>query len=163
MSFEILHLVLENVGRIRVAEGPSMLPTLSVVEYSFETRIRHEYFPQTLKRGQLVTYRSPLDPNALVCKRIIGLPGDTILVDPMTVPAPSADNQQAKVAVSHVVVPRGHIWVEGDNAAVSRDSRTYGPIPMALVCGRLHAGVWSIPGPRQFRWYKQSLDVFPSS
>jgi hypothetical protein len=33
-------------------------------------------------------------------------------------------------------VPPGHIWLEGDNLIVSRDSREYGPVPLALVRGR---------------------------
>lgn len=38
---------------------------------------------------------------------------------------------------------QGHCWVEGDNAAVSEDSRTsYGPIPAALIEGRLVAVLW---------------------
>lgn len=35
-----------------------------------------------------------------------------------------------------VQVPPGHIWLEGDNLIVSRDSREYGPVPLALVRGR---------------------------
>ena len=35
-----------------------------------------------------------------------------------------------------IQVPEGHIWVEGDNLAWSRDSRFYGAVPMALVKGR---------------------------
>jgi inner membrane protease subunit 1 len=61
------------------------------------------------------------------------LPGDVVCVDPTGQLAPSTE---------HVVVPKGHIWVSGDNAADSRDSRMYGPVPMALIHGRLFARVW---------------------
>ena len=38
---------------------------------------------------------------------------------------------------------QGHCWVEGDNAAVSEDSRSkYGPIPAALIEGRILSVVW---------------------
>ncbi len=33
-------------------------------------------------------------------------------------------------------VPEGHLWIEGDNGPNSRDSRSYGPVPVALVEGR---------------------------
>ena len=36
-----------------------------------------------------------------------------------------------------IQVPQGHIWVAGDNADASHDSRHYGPVPMALVEGRV--------------------------
>jgi hypothetical protein len=35
-----------------------------------------------------------------------------------------------------VQVPEGHVWVAGDSLAYSRDSRFYGPVPMALVTGK---------------------------
>lgn len=38
-------------------------------------------------------------------------------------------------------VPRGHVWLLGDNAPVSHDSRSYGPVPYALITGRVFAQV----------------------
>ena len=34
-------------------------------------------------------------------------------------------------------IPEGHCWVEGDHSEWSRDSRSYGPVPLALVRGKL--------------------------
>ncbi|KAJ0610820.1 putative signal peptidase I [Helianthus annuus] len=39
-------------------------------------------------------------------------------------------------------VPEGHCWVEGDNSAFSSDSRTYGPIPLGLIRGRVTHVIW---------------------
>lgn len=47
-------------------------------------------------------------------------------------------------------VPPGHVWLEGDNAANSTDSRSYGPIPLAMVHGRVFYKVWSSPGIHSF-------------
>ena len=38
-------------------------------------------------------------------------------------------------------VPKGHVWLEGDNATNSTDSRCYGPVPAALIRGRV---VWKV-------------------
>ena len=38
-------------------------------------------------------------------------------------------------------VPPGHMWLEGDNRELSVDSRTYGPVPIALCEGRVFAKV----------------------
>lgn len=35
-----------------------------------------------------------------------------------------------------VEIPVGHVWLEGDNKAYSRDSRHYGPVPYALLQGK---------------------------
>lgn len=111
-------------------EGPSMMPTMSVTgEMVIENRL---VLTKNLRRGDLITYFSPLDPSRIVCKRLIGLPGDIICVDPTGKYAPSTE---------HVVIPKGHIWLSGDNAKMSRDSRTYGPVSLALVRGRLVARV----------------------
>ena len=110
-----------------------MLPTLAesgeiVIEDSISVRLN----PEKLQRGELVILKSPVEPQRIICKRIIGLAGDTVCVDPTGQLAPSTE---------HVLVPKGHIWIVGDNAAESRDSRWYGPVPIALVHGRLFARV----------------------
>uniref|UniRef100_A0A3B5AWP8 Mitochondrial inner membrane protease subunit n=1 Tax=Stegastes partitus TaxID=144197 RepID=A0A3B5AWP8_9TELE len=40
------------------------------------------------------------------------------------------------------VVPKGHVWLEGDNLRNSSDSRSYGPIPYALIRGRVCLKLW---------------------
>jgi mitochondrial inner membrane protease subunit 1 len=110
-----------------------MLPTMSVSgEIVLENILWFRLFPSSLKRGDLVTVRSPLDPARIICKRVLGLAGDTICVDPTGLKAPSTE---------HVVVPKGHVWLIGDNATLARDSRDYGPVSIALIRGRLVARV----------------------
>jgi inner membrane protease subunit 1 len=110
-----------------------MLPTLNNSgELVIESILPHRLFPNHLARGELITLISPINPSRIICKRVIGLPGDIICVDPMGLKVPSTE---------HVVVPKGHVWIAGDNAAWSTDSRDYGPVSMALVRGRIAARV----------------------
>jgi len=110
-----------------------MIPTFANSgEVVLEELLSLRLFPNSLTRGDLITVESPLTPGRMICKRLIGLPGDIICVDPTGRLAPSTE---------HVVIPKGHIWISGDNADASRDSRTYGPVPMALVKGRIVARV----------------------
>jgi len=128
-----VHLFAQHVGWFHRMAGPSMIPTFAESgEWVIESRVID---PRKLSRGDLVVYFSPLDPTRLVCKRVIGLPGDTICVDPTGTMAPSTE---------HVIVPKGHLWMIGDNVEFSRDSRTYGPVSMALVKGRLVARFWPL-------------------
>ena len=42
-----------------------------------------------------------------------------------------------KTQFSQVKVPKGHVWVEGDSAEDSVDSRSFGPIPYSLIQSRV--------------------------
>jgi inner membrane protease subunit 1 len=120
--------------------GASMLPTFSgdPSEIVVEEMLTHTLFPNNfLNRGNLITLESPISRGRLVCKRLIGMPGDIVCLDPT---GQYADPSE------HIIVPKGHVWVCGDNLTASRDSRVYGPVPMALVKGKIVARA-SVTGP----------------
>ena len=97
-------------------DGPSMEPTLNDKgDYVIENILSYKF--HDIARGDLVTLLSPIDPTRFICKRVIGIAGDVICVDPTGMKAPSTE---------HVIVPKGHVWIMGDNASLSRDSRDYG-------------------------------------
>ncbi|KAI0702525.1 signal peptidase I family protein [Cytidiella melzeri] len=121
-----------------------MIPTMYPQgEWIIENR---RISPHNLRRGHLAIYTSPLDPSRTVCKRVIGLPGDVVCVDPTGKKAPSTE---------HVVVPKGHLWMSGDNAEMSIDSRDYGPVSMALVKGRQVARIWP---PQRFTVFRSNFE-----
>ncbi|KAF4622989.1 hypothetical protein D9613_001970 [Agrocybe pediades] len=124
--------------------GPSMLPTFAIEgEIVIEDVITYRLFPDSIKRGDLVVAKSPVEPDTtIVCKRVIGLPGDIVCVDPTGEYAPTSE---------YIKVPEGHIWISGDNASFSRDSRTYGPVPKGLIIGRVLARVWPLRSFTIFR------------
>jgi inner membrane protease subunit 1 len=130
-----------------------MLPTIAEAgEAVIENRLSFRLNPGCLNRGDLVTFESPLAPGRLVCKRLLGLPGDIICVDPTGSKAPSSE---------HVVIPKGHIWLMGDNADLSRDSRDYGPVPLTLVRGTLWARVRSAQLPSIITHVRTGISLQP--
>lgn len=113
-----------------------MLPTIRVMgdiilQENLCTWRRHRLVPP-LHRGDVVTYVLPHDPSMHGCKRIVGLAGDVVCVDPSGMRGEQARGEM-------VTVPKGHLWVQGDNAANSNDSRDFGPLPLGLVRGRVLA------------------------
>eukprot|EP00656_Telonema_subtile_P007701 TRINITY_DN1361_c0_g1_i2.p1 TRINITY_DN1361_c0_g1~~TRINITY_DN1361_c0_g1_i2.p1 ORF type:complete len:150 (+),score=25.45 TRINITY_DN1361_c0_g1_i2:90-539(+) len=127
-----------------VCVGPSMLPTFNnrgdVVLFERITPRRGN-----LARGDVVVSRSPTNPVQLVCKRIVGLGGDSIIT-----------NQSSVFGCSKCEVPTGHVWLAGDNTANSTDSRMYGPVPAALVQGRVFFKVWP---PKDFGFIENSFQI----
>jgi Signal peptidase, peptidase S26 len=49
-----------------------------------------------------------------------------------------------------VTVPQGHVWIEGDNGLVSKDSRMFGAIPLAMVTAKNVGIVWPLSRFRMF-------------
>jgi len=42
-------------------------------------------------------------------------------------------------------VPKGHVWIQGDNVYASRDSRHFGPVPYGLIRGKVFFRVTAVP------------------
>jgi len=78
--------------------------------------------------GDIVVYVSPKDSTDCLIKRVIGVEGDIISSDRYKVP--------------HLLVPDGHLWLEGDNWGNSVDSNKYGPVSKGLVFGIATAVIW---------------------
>jgi signal peptidase I len=98
------------------------------------SRAYKQFIKSPLSIGDIVVVQNPHRPNGTVCKRVLGLPGDHVLLD-----------KQASL----LVVPDGHVWIEGDHPRNSNDSRMYGPVPASLIVGRVVARIW--PRPQMFR------------
>ncbi|KAK6509485.1 hypothetical protein TWF481_004228 [Arthrobotrys musiformis] len=131
------HLIVSKVFIISQCEGPSMLPTLptsgSVVVNNLYSRGRG------VKVGDLIAAHRPDDMDVMLLKRVIGMPGDYVVIDPMA----AAEGETMMVRV-----PEGHCWIAGDNLSHSIDSRFYGPVPLGLVMGKVVA---QVAGGR--RWF----------
>ncbi|MCL7022613.1 hypothetical protein MKW94_012653 [Papaver nudicaule] len=119
-----------------LVRGPSMLPTLSLtgdllLGEKISTRLGK------VKNGDIVLVRSPENPKRILTKRILGMEGDnvTYLVDP-----------QHSEKCRTVTVPKGHVWIQGDNIYASRDSRDFGPIPYGLIQSKAFCRIWPISG-----------------
>ena len=78
--------------------------------------------------GDVVACKSPLEPGKFVCKRIVGMEGDNVLLDPRI--QSSLDNVEFRV-------PKNHVYLLGDNLMTSHDSRYYGPVPKQNIVGKV--------------------------
>ncbi|KAM3084578.1 hypothetical protein ACMFMF_001932 [Clarireedia jacksonii] len=111
------------------AGGASMLPRFLVAGDCFLID-RGYRRGRGIQVGDCVTFDSVAVPGELAIKRVIGLAGDCVM---MGTPG-SGHNEMIRV-------PEGHCWLVGDNLPWSRDSRMFGPVPMALIRGKIIAKV----------------------
>lgn len=102
-------------------------------------------------RGDVIVVADPADPARWLVKRVVGVSGDAIRVTlggAERVPTRSVPGEPPPPgALEELEVPVGHVFVLSDRPQRSRDSRHFGPIPLARVAGR----VWFRYAPRERR------------
>lgn len=138
----------------------SMRPTLREQDRVVVNKV--SYSVHDVHRKDIVVFERPpgVDPkNKDLIKRVIGLPGETVslregrvlingqaLDEPYTAPGSRSDPlhfSDCRVDLSKpLVIPKGDVFVMGDNRLQSLDSRCFGPIPTKLIVGRAFVRVW---------------------
>ncbi|KAL2262448.1 hypothetical protein VTK26DRAFT_1297 [Humicola hyalothermophila] len=149
-----VHLVWEYGVSMAPASGPSMLPTFSVWgEWLLVSKLhRHG---RGVAVGDVVAYSIPINDEVGV-KRVLGLEGDYVLMDAPDSGGGGGGGGPAGGGGSGAMiqVPKGHCWIVGDNLVASRDSRYFGPVPLALIRGKVIATVRPF---EEFRWITNPL------
>jgi signal peptidase I len=111
--------------RIYAIPSGSMEPTLQVGDHIAVTPYRGAE-PQ---RGDIIVFRSPINADDLMVKRVAGVAGDLV------------EGGQGKL-----IVPRDCYFVLGDNRANSFDSRNWGVLSRNQIVGRARMILWSSAG-----------------
>lgn len=138
-----------------IVEGASMEPSFHNNNYLLIEKIS-DYFSAP-KRGDVVVFRYPENPEVNYIKRIIGLPGDKVVIENGTVKIYPDDSPDGIELQEDYLLPgtttRGDItitlqkdeyFVMGDNRNNSSDSRDWGVLPKENIVGK--AWVVIIPG-----------------
>jgi signal peptidase I len=130
----------------------SMVPTLEVGDRVFVNKFIYRFHEP--ERHDIIVFKSSEGSTEAgqedLIKRVVGLPGDEILVqdgvllvngEPQEEPYV---NQQSPDTSSFgpVTVPEGEVFVMGDNRANSLDSRYIGPVPFENIEGEAFMIFW---------------------
>ena len=89
-----------------------------------------------ISRGDLLIYISPKDPEEFLIKRVIALETDLVQTDGRWSEETGNDDL--------VRIPRGHVWVQGDNLSNTVDSNKYGPVSLGLTVGVATHIIWPL-------------------
>ncbi|MGC4375618.1 signal peptidase I [Fictibacillus sp. Mic-4] len=139
-----------------VVDGESMMPTLHNKDRLIVNKIA------TPKRGDIIVFKAT--PTKDYIKRVIGLPGDEIMykddvlyVNGKQVKEPYLEPNKKITKDGNLTydftleeitgkkrVPKGQLFVLGDNRRHSTDSRNIGTVPIDRVIGKASVRIWPI-------------------
>lgn len=134
----------------------SMVPTLLPGDRVLVAKFW--YWFQEPKRGQIMVFKYPVDPQRDFVKRIVGLPGDVIevrdgvvIVNGTSLSEPYVRNRDMFTLTESTVfpkipftVPKDSFFVMGDNRPNSQDSRFWGFVPKQNIRGPVFFRYWPL-------------------
>ena len=128
-------------------EGSSMLPALLDQERILVHKWVHD--PQTVRRGDIIVFHSPMNPTKSFIKRVIGVPGDLVALSGgrlMVNGHYRADLAGPQVPGETSFGPHrisaGHYFVLGDHRSISSDSRHWGLVSYQAIQGKAVLRYW---------------------
>jgi signal peptidase I len=126
----------------------SMIPTLEIGDRVLVNKFIYRFTEP--KRGDIVVFTSVDNPKEDLIKRVIGVPGDKIAVrggklflngEPQKEPYTNKKLPDRSF-FARITVPKGHVFVMGDNRGNSADSRVFGPLPKKNIEGEAFLRFW---------------------
>lgn len=146
-AWEILEIVLVSVVTVFLirsflvqpflVSGASMEPTFDNRDYLIIDEITYRF--REPERGEVVVFRYPKDPKVYFIKRIIGLPGERVVIKDGHVSVYNGDREMKIAGETNGLVDKKlgpeEYFVLGDNRYNSFDSRNWGPVSKKDIVG----------------------------
>lgn len=152
-TFRFLLIALLIVVPIRVyiaqpfiVSGSSMDPTFKDKQYLIVDEL--SYHLGNPERGDVVIFKYPVDPKQYFIKRVIGLPGETVVDNHGQISIKDKNGNTTLTLKEPYItytkddsvtrtLGQGEYFMMGDNRAGSYDSRAWGPVDRNLIVGRV--------------------------
>jgi len=135
--------------------GQSMMPNFQDGEFLLTEKVT--YYTRNPDRGDVVVFMPPVSDTDEFIKRVIGLPGEKVMIKDGRVYINDRLLPESYIDGSVVtgggpflsdnrdyVVPPDQYFVLGDNRPNSSDSRYWGPITKKMMTGRAWISYWPI-------------------
>ncbi len=128
-----------------LVDGRSMDPTFATGEYLIVDKISYQF--EEPERNSVVIFKYPGDTKKSFIKRIIGLPGETVIVSEKNTRIVNKENPEGfevdQFYVKHtsggnikITLTSDEYFVMGDNRSESFDSRSWGPLEKKYILGK---------------------------
>ena len=144
LSVVLFFLINAVSARIRI-DGSSMEPNLHHGEFVIVSKINYRFGEP--ERGDVVVFDFPRNITQEYIKRVIGLPGEHIMVEDGNVYVNEIILSEPYLIMEpryegEWVVPEDTLFVLGDNRNNSSDSHTWGMVPKNNVIGEALVVYW---------------------
>lgn len=153
LAFAVFMMIYLFLFQPHKVDGRSMFPNFQDKEYILTDKVT--YRRRSAERGEVIVFHAPPPYNSDFIKRVIGLPGETIMVqggfvfingkrlDEVYLPNTYTTNEKSflREGVPYKI-PVGYYMVFGDNRDFSSDSREWGPISEKSIVGRAFFRYW---------------------
>ncbi len=144
---------LQTVAQKFVIEGPSMYDTLHDDQQLLVNKL--VYNIHAPERGDIIVFQSPNNIGEEYIKRIIGLPGELVVIEDGAVFIHQADGtvltldepyifEPANRSFEGTIIPENSYFVLGDNRNNSSDSRGGWTLPLENIIGKAWLSVWPL-------------------
>ena len=139
-----------------IVRGSSMEPNFADREYLVIDEV--SFFFREPRRGEAIVFRLPQGPHQFLIKRVIGLPGETVLIKSGRVTVVNAREPAGRALEESYLDPSRaptypdmevtlgpeDYFVMGDNRLASSDSRVWGWLPRNFIVGRAVFRAWPV-------------------
>lgn len=149
VALVIVTLVRLFVAQPFVVSGASMQPSFHSGDYLIVDKLGYDFRPPQI--GDVIVFQYPLDPSLYLIKRIVALPGETVIegtgevvTGAAAVQNPDAPPYADATSSAVITLASDEYYVLGDNPSQSTDSRQWGPLQRKFIVGRVIARVWPI-------------------
>lgn len=136
-----------------IVRGASMEPSFEDGEYLVVDELSYRFSPPG--RGETIIFRYPFDPRQFFIKRIIALPGETVIIRDGNIRIIRSESNREELLLENYL-PKGvetgpdirvtlkvnEYFVLGDNRSNSSDSRVWGPLRKEYVVGKAFLRLW---------------------
>lgn len=159
----VVLVLVRTVATTYTVNGPSMVPTLIAEQRVLVNRLANIRFGEISlygqrgflfagpERGDVIVFEPQQEGPDNIVKRVIGVPGDQILIQDGNVFINGAKSNfidEYTTDKSHfqypITVPQGHYFVLGDNRRQSNDSRNWGYVPAEDITGKIWMIYWPL-------------------
>jgi signal peptidase I len=160
LALSVFVLIYLFIAQPNEVKGSSMMPNFVDGEFLLTDKLSYQFgSPQ---RGDVVVFKAPAsEPCAAdgceYVKRIIGVPGDKVMVKGGKVYLNGSELNQSFLPANFTTqpgqfnkegteqtVPEGQYLCFGDNRDHSRDGREFGPIKRELIIGKSFFKYWPV-------------------